>query len=138
MGRNKVDRGISELSKVRIGGPLAEFAPLVAAEAQQYGYTPLTVAGVLGLTANLSRWMEARGLGAADLSAELAREFIAGRRAAGRWRGRTLRCLAPVLWALDGAGVLAADSPARPGSERERLLAGFGQSLQGPRAVVTS
>lgn len=132
-----MDRGISELSKVRIRGPLAEFAPLVAAEAQQYGYTPLTVAGVLRLAANLSRWMEARGLGAADLSAELAREFIAGRRAAGRRRGRTLRCLAPVLSALDGAGVLAPDSPARPGSERERLLAGFGQYLRCERALAS-
>jgi hypothetical protein len=131
-----MDRGISELSKVRVRGPLAEFGPPVAVEAQQYGYTPLTVAGVLRLTANLSRWMEARGLGAADLSAELAREFIAGRRAAGRRRGRTLRCLSPVLSALDGAGVLAPDCPARPGSERERLLAGFGQYLRCERALA--
>jgi hypothetical protein len=36
-----VDRGISELSKVRVGGPLAQFAPLVAEEARQCGYTPL-------------------------------------------------------------------------------------------------
>ena len=131
-----MDRGISELSKVRVRGPLAEFAPLVAAEAQQYGYTPLTAAGVLRLTAGLSRWMEARGLGAADLSAERAREFIAARRSAGRRRGRTLRCLAPVLSALDRAGVLAADSPVLPGSERERLLAGFGQYLRCERALA--
>ena len=29
-----MDRGISEVSKVRVRGPLAEFAPLVAAEAR--------------------------------------------------------------------------------------------------------
>lgn len=34
----------------------------MAEEARQCGYTPLTAAGVLRLTANLSRWMEARGL----------------------------------------------------------------------------
>jgi hypothetical protein len=54
--------GISEVSKVRVHGPLAQFAPLVAEEARQVGYTPLTTAGVLRLTASLSRWMEARGL----------------------------------------------------------------------------
>jgi hypothetical protein len=35
-------RPISMVSKVRIRGPLAEFAPLVAAEARQSGYTTLT------------------------------------------------------------------------------------------------
>ena len=59
-----MDRGISELSKVRVRGPLAEFAPLVAAQARESGYTPLTTAGVLRLMANLSRWMQARGIGA--------------------------------------------------------------------------
>jgi site-specific recombinase XerD len=131
-----VDRGISEFSKVRVGGPLAQFAPLVAEEARQCGYSPLAAAGVLRLTANLSRWMEARGLGAADLSTGLAREFIAARRAAGRRRGRTLRSLAPVLTALAGAGMLAADPPAGAGSERDRLLAGFGQYLRCERALA--
>jgi integrase/recombinase XerD len=131
-----VDRGISEVSKVRVRGPLAQFAPLVAEEARQIGYTPLTTAGVLRLTASLSRWMEARGLGAEDLSAELAREFTAARRSEGRRSGRSLRSLAPVLAALAGAGVLAADPPAGSGSERERLLAAFGQYLRGERALA--
>lgn len=131
-----MDRGIGELSKVRVRGPLAQFAPLVAEQARQDGYTPLAAAGVLRLTANLSRWMEARGLGAADLSVGLAQGFIAGRRAAGRRRGRTLRSLAPVLTALAGAGMLAADAPAGPGPERERLLAGFGQYLRCERALA--
>lgn len=131
-----MDRGISEVSKVRVRGPLAQFAPLVAEEARQIGYTPLTTAGVLRLTASLSRWMEARGLGAEDLSAELAREFTAARRSEGRRSGRSLRSLAPVLAALAGAGVLAADPPAGSGSERERLLAAFGQYLRGERALA--
>jgi hypothetical protein len=36
-----MNRGISELSKVRVRGPPAGFAPLVSAEAREYGYTPL-------------------------------------------------------------------------------------------------
>ena len=131
-----MDRGISELSKVRVRGPLAEFAPLVAAQARESGYTPLTTAGVLRLMANLSRWMQARGIGAQELSRERAREFTAARRAAGRPSGRSLRSLAPVLAVLDGAGVLAPDSPAGPASEQERLLAAFEQYLRCERALA--
>jgi integrase/recombinase XerD len=121
---------------VRVRGPLAEFAPLVAAQAGQYGYTPLTVAGVLRLTAHLSRWMETRGLGPRDLSREAAREFTAARREAGCRRGRSLRSLAVVLTALEGAGALAPDPPAGPPSEQERLLAAFGQYLRCERALA--
>ena len=108
-------RPMSKVSKVRVRGPLAEFAPLVTAEARQCGYTPLTTVSVLRLMANLSRWMEARGMGAEDLSRERAREFTAARRAAGRPSGRSLRSLAPVLAALDGAGVLAPGFAGRAG-----------------------
>lgn len=129
-------RGMSELSKVQVRGPLAEFVPLVAAEALECGYTPLTTAGVLRLMAHLSRWMQARGMGAGDLSRERAREFTAARRAAGRRRGRSLRSLVPVLTALADAGVLAPDPPVGPVSERERLLAAFEQYLRCERALA--
>jgi len=131
-----MNRGFSEVGKVRVRGPLAEFAPLVAAEAREYGYTPLTAASVLRLMANLSRWMEARGMSAQDLSRERAREFTAARRAAGHRSGRSLRSLAPVLAALARAGVLAPDSPAGPASGQERLLAAFGQYLRCERALA--
>jgi site-specific recombinase XerD len=91
---------------------------------------------VLRLMANLSRWMQARGMGAGDLSPERVREFTAARRAAGRRSGRSLRSLAPVLAALARAGVLAPDSPAAPASEQERLLAAFGQYLRCERALA--
>jgi len=131
-----MSRGFSEVGKVRVRGPLAEFAPLVAAEAREHGYTPLTTASVLRLMANLSRWMEARGMSAQDLSRERAREFTAARRAAGRRSGRSPRSLAPVLAALARAGVLAPDSLAVPASEQERLLAAFGQYLRCERALA--
>jgi hypothetical protein len=44
-------RPISEVGKVRARRPLAEYAPLVAAEARQSGYAPLTTANVLRLMA---------------------------------------------------------------------------------------
>src|ERR1700722_14683752 len=86
-----MERGISEVSRVRVRGPLAEFAPLVAAQTREHGHTPLTTAGVLRLMAHLSRWMEARGLGPRDLCRDAARDFTEARRAAGHRRGRSLR-----------------------------------------------
>jgi hypothetical protein len=47
----------------------------VEAQAQEYGYSPLTTTGVLRLMTNLSRWMQARGMGAQDLSQGQAREL---------------------------------------------------------------
>jgi len=88
--------------------------------------------------ANLSRWMQAQGRGAEDLSAERAREFTAARRAEGRPRCRSLRSLAPVLTALAGAGLLASDPPGGSASEQERLLAAFGQYLRRERALADS
>jgi integrase/recombinase XerD len=131
-----MERGTSEVSRVRVRGPLAEFAPLVAAQAREHGYTPLTTAGVLRLMAHLSRWMEARGLGPRDLCRDAARDFTEARRAAGHRRGRSLRSLDVVLAALDGAGALAADPPAGPPSGQDRLLAAFGRYLRCERSLA--
>jgi hypothetical protein len=49
---------------------------------------------------------------------------------------RVLRSLAPVLAALAGAGVLAADPPLRPRSEQDLLMAAFGQYLRCERALA--
>jgi len=136
-----MERGISEVSRVRVRGPLAEFAPLVAAQTREHGHTPLTTAGVLRLMAHLSRWMEARGLGPRDLCRDAARDFTEARRAAGHRRGRSLRSLDVVLAALDGAGPLPADPPAGPPAPSDRAGYTFtpcSNSITGPPPRVDS
>ncbi len=128
-------RPISKVARVEVTGPLAPFAPMVKAAVRQCGYTPLTTVNMLRLVAHLSGWLEASGLGAADLSGDQVERYVSARRAEGRTSGLSPRCLAPVLAVLADAGALPPDVPAGPASERERLLAAFEQHLRCERAL---
>jgi integrase/recombinase XerD len=131
-------RPVSKVTRVRVAGPLAPFAPMVKAAARQSGYTPLTTVNVMQLVAHLSRWLSAAGLGAGDLTRERAAEYVAARRAEGRTSGLSPRSLALILAVLTSAGVLAPEVPAVPVSEEERLLAGFERHLRCERALAAS
>ena len=53
---------------VRMAGPLAPYARGLAGELARLGFTELSARGQLGLAAHLSRWLEAAGLGTAELT----------------------------------------------------------------------
>ncbi len=76
-------RPASRVYRVLMTGPLAPFAEAYSAELQVRGYTPLTTVNQLRQVAGLSRWLQAGGLSAADLSRQRVEEFLAWRRAAG-------------------------------------------------------
>jgi site-specific recombinase XerD len=117
-------------------GPLAPFADAFAVELRGRGYTPLTTVSVLRQVAWMSRWLEARGLTAADLSGERVAEFLAWQRAGGGSpvSRPALRCLREVL---HGLGVLAAEPPVVPAcSSKDLLLASFECYLLGERALA--
>jgi hypothetical protein len=59
----------SRVSSVLMTGPLAPFADAYSAELRKRGYTPLSTVNELRQVGRLSRWLEASGLGVADLSA---------------------------------------------------------------------
>lgn len=133
-----MSRPVSKVIRVRVAGPLAPFAPMVKAAARQAGYAPLSTVNVMQLVAHLSRWLEANGLDAGDLTRERAAVYVAARRAEGRTSGLSLRSLALVVAVLTGAGVLAPEVAAAPVSEEERLLAGFERYLRCERALAAS
>jgi integrase/recombinase XerD len=58
-------------------GPLAPWATGMAERLKTLGYAPTTTAGQLQLAARFSRFLQARGLAAGDLSAEVVEEFFA-------------------------------------------------------------
>ena len=74
------------VSRVLMMGPLAPFADVYAAELRRRGYTPLSTVNELRQVGRLSRWLEACGLSAADLSGEQVEGFLAWQRAGGRHR----------------------------------------------------
>jgi len=118
-------------------GPLAPFADVYGLELKERGYTPLTTVNELRQAARLSRWLEANGLGAAELSSERVEQFLAFQRAAGSRPGSLSRPgLVCVLEVLRELGVLAAEEPARAGSPTGVLLASFESYLLMERGLA--
>jgi site-specific recombinase XerD len=118
-------------------GPLAPFAEAYSAELRARGYTPLTTVSQLRQVGRLSRWLEARGLSAAELSRERIERFLdwqrAGVRHRGEWSRPGLVCLLEVL---DGLGVLAPEMPAPAGSPIDLLLSSFERYLVSERGLA--
>jgi site-specific recombinase XerD len=118
-------------------GPLAPFADAYAVELKLRCYTPLTSVVQLRQVARLSNWLEARGLGVADLTGERVEEFLGFQRATGRWRAQWSRpgllCLLDVLQRL---GVLAAGESVQAGSSTDALLASFERYLLTERGLA--
>ena len=84
-------------SWAKVTGPLAEYADGFRAELLRLGYTPLTAACQLRLTAHLSRWLTAEGVAPQDLDMPTAERYFAARRLAGYANERTTEALGPLL-----------------------------------------
>lgn len=99
------------------------------------GYTPVSAAHQLRLTAHVSRWLAGEGLGPDDLSPEHVEQFVAARRAAGYVNYVTPRALAALLEHLRDLGVAPpAGEPVL--SEVEELLRCYRAWLCSERGLV--
>ena len=67
------------VSRVRVSGPLAEYAAGFAGFLAEAGYTPLSAANQVRVLAHLSRWLEDGGLAPGELTGQRVREFLAAR-----------------------------------------------------------
>ena len=127
----------SRVCRVLMTGPLAPFAEGYSAVLRARGYTPLTTVNELRQVGRLSRWLESRGLSAAELSVERIEQFLIWQRAGGRhraeWSRPGLLCLLEVL---DGLGVLAGEKPALANSPVDRLLVSFERYLVSERGLA--
>ena len=108
----------------KVTGPLAEYADGFRAELFRLGYTPLTAACQIRLTAHLSRWMTAECLAAQDLDMPTAERYFAARRLAGYANERTTEALGPLLGYLRRLRA-APPPPAEPATETSLLLDRF-------------
>jgi integrase/recombinase XerD len=121
-----------------VSGPLAPFAVGFWEELARQGYSGWTAEGHLQLMADLSRWMDARGLVADQICAERVELFLADRRARGRKRRLSPRGLAPLLAYLRGLGVAPPPSTSTAGGLLEELLEEFVAYLRGERGLAES
>jgi integrase/recombinase XerD len=104
-------------SRVRVGGPLARHAIALGDQLLLGGYPPERAVRHVQLLGQLSRWMEARGVGEAELCEERLAEFLDARRAAGYWGQPSVRWLTRLLGLISGLEVMPASRPAPTAAE---------------------
>jgi integrase/recombinase XerD len=125
-------------SRVRVTGPLAEYAGGFGRHLAGLGYTPLSAANQLRVMARLSRWLAEQGLGPADLSAGRVEAFLAWCRARGYTCWLSVRGLGPLLGFLRGLGVAPGPRFDRPATAAESLLGRYRAYLAGERGLAAS
>jgi integrase/recombinase XerD len=129
---------MGDLLRVRVSGPLQEYAPGFAAELAGLGYTADSAGAQLLLVAHLSRWLAAEGLGAAGLTPPVAERFLADRRAAGYTGHLSPQALVPLLGYVRRLGVVPPSCPPGPGTPAEVLLGRYRAYLAGERGLAVS
>src|SRR5579862_4752002 len=102
----------SKVVRVRVTGPLMEYAAGFATELSRIGYTENATADQVRLLAHLSRWLAGHRLAAADLTEQTCDAFLAARRAEGYTLWLSRKALVPMLDYLRDIGVVRSASPA--------------------------
>jgi integrase/recombinase XerD len=120
---------------VRMTGPLAPHAAGLAGELARLGFTEMSARAQVGLAAHLSRWLDAAGLGTMALTAPVAEEYLAARRAAGYTAYLTPRALAPLLSYLRELGVAPEAQIPGPATQAEALLERYRRYLLAERGL---
>lgn len=120
---------MTDLSRVRVTGPLAPFAAGFAAELVAQGYAPQPAAAQLRLLAHVSRWLLAEGKDGSVLNAAAVEAFAISRRAAGYSNHVTGTSLRPLLTYLRGLGVVPAQEVLAPDGPVEVALARYRRYL---------
>jgi integrase/recombinase XerD len=108
-------------SRVGMTGPFTPHAAGFRRELERVGYRPNAVSDQLRLMAHASRWLDALGLGADELTPARVEEFLVHRRAEGYTLWLSAKAMVPMLTYLRGLGVVTTPSPAAPATEAEQL-----------------
>lgn len=109
-----------QVPRTRVLGPLAPFADGFRAELYRLGYTTSSREYKLGEMAQLSLWLDRRGLGACDINTARVQEFLAGLETS-RKRPTTLKAMRPLLVWLRSADDIGADPAASHEPLRELM-----------------
>jgi site-specific recombinase XerD len=124
-------------SRVRLTGPLAVFGEGFTGELAWLGYKPNAAADQMRLMAHLSRWMHDGRLEPAGLTPEVARAFLAARRAEGYVLWLSPKALVPLLGYLRRLGVTPEPVPA-PVTPAEALLGRYQHFLTAERGLAAT
>jgi integrase/recombinase XerD len=121
--------------RIVVSGPLAPFADDLRRDLAGRGYALDTVTDHVHRLADLSGWLAGRGLTAADLTGEVAGQFLRERRAAGYRTGVSARGFAPVLGHLREVGAAPPPGPPVLVTALDVLLAEYQRYLEAERSL---
>lgn len=124
--------------RVRVSGPLGAYRDGFAEELARRGYAAGSAQRQVLLLAHLSRWLDSRGLGAADLTPGRVEEFLEARRAEGYAYELSQRGVLPLLGYLRGLGLAPVPPEAAPGTPAEMLLEEYGSYLAAGRGLAAA
>lgn len=117
-------------------GPLASLRAEFETELERLGYSPGAQSGQLRLFAELSAWMAAEGLGAAELSGERVTAFVAVRRREGHSRFVSLTGLGTLLGFLRGIDAVPEVSRPAPTGPNEVVVDSYRRFLIEDRGLA--
>lgn len=121
--------------RIVVSGSLAPFADGLRRDLAGRGYALDTVTDHVHRLADLSGWLAGRGLAAADLTGEVAGQFLQERRAAGSGTGVSARAFAPVLGYLREVGAVPPPGPPVLVTAVDVLLAEYQRYLEDERGL---
>lgn len=76
-------KDVKDPTRVRVNGPLAEYADGFRCELAEHGFAPASATRQLELMANVSRWLADEGLAVGGLTSARVEMFVVARREAG-------------------------------------------------------
>lgn len=120
-------------ASVKFRGPLTAHVDDFGRALQSQGYPPPSLRNLLMLAAHFSRWLDDRGFGVDDLSAERVASFLAHRRRQGYAHHFSPLALDPLLDYLRGIGVKV--RPAAIVEPIDRLLSDYTEYLARERGL---
>ncbi len=123
-------------SRVRVTGPLQQYAHGFGEQLGPLGYTRLSAADQLRLLAHLSRWLTRRRLRAGELTPQRVEQFLGARRDAGYTSRRSQRALTPLLDYLHGQGVVPVPVPSVASTPVHRMVEDYHAYLVRERGLV--
>ena len=120
----------------RVTGALAPHAKGFGIELSRQGYSPWTASEHMYLMADVSRWLDQRGLAPAELNSVRIEDLLTDRRAHRQARRTTARGLMPLFGYLRGVGIVPEPTELAPASAVGELLLEFVGYLTNERGLA--
>jgi len=127
-----------DLSRVRITGPLSQFAPGFAKHLSQQGYRPSQARRQMWRLSRLSDWLVHERLGVSELCTSAIARFLRDRRAAGYSTLLSTQAMRPILSYLGGHRIIVTDAASPQSGTVDAVLGRYRTYLLHERGIANA